>query len=94
MGQITLMVVEDEVVELVALVVLLLDLPIQERAEGIPLHKTVEQVVDLVWLPDELTLNCGEHDLVTFDLTESVRDRDCCLIGHVGIPSVELSVYR
>ena len=84
MGSVTLVVVEDKVVELVALVVFLFDLPIKERAKWVPLHEAIEQVVYLLRLPDELALNRGKHDLVAFDFAERVRDGDCCLIGHVG----------
>ena len=74
------MVVQHEVIELVAVVVLLIDLPTKESPERIALHKAVEQSADLLWPPYEFALNRWQYDVVPFDLAEGFRDGDGCLV--------------
>ena len=80
MWMVFLVVVANEVVELIVLIVLLFDLPVEESAEGIALYEAVEQRADLLRLPNELPLYGWQDDVVAFDPPEGVLDRDRCLV--------------
>jgi hypothetical protein len=75
-GVVALVVVAHEVVEGETTGIALVDLPHEERADGIAPHQAVVQPRDLVARPDELTLNRRQHVLATMDLLQRAGDRD------------------
>ncbi len=68
MGIVTLVVVSNEIEELELPAILGSYSPVQERAERVPLHDTVEQAANLLRPPHEFALNGGEHKIVAVDL--------------------------
>lgn len=61
---------------------ILVDLPEQERPDRVTAHQAVEQCADLVPIPNELPLDCGQHVLTRLDAFEDLLDRDRRLKGH------------
>ena len=64
---ILLVIVSDEVVEPVLTAVFCLHPPEQKRSKWVPLHKTIEQSLNLFWLPDELALDSWQNVFVTLN---------------------------
>jgi hypothetical protein len=48
------------------------------------LHEAVEQTFDLLWFPDKLALDCGQHIVLVLNATERGRDGPTWLVH--GIP--------
>ena len=80
MPVVALVVVEHKTVKIELIAVLWSHLPVKKCSEGEPLHQAVEESVDLLWAPDELSLNCGKHEFVSVDLVKSLRN---CVAGLV-----------
>ena len=87
---ISFVVLADKVVELIAGVVLLANLPVKEGAEGVALHEAVKQSADLLWLPYKLALDGRQHELMAFDLVECLLDRYRCLVHHESFYGLRL----
>ena len=65
---VSFVVVKHEIVELELVAVLMMDAPIQECIERIPLHDAVKQRAYLIRSPHELPLDGGQYELVTLNL--------------------------
>ena len=74
MGVVALVVVENEVEELELTAVLRSDTPVKKCAEWIALHEAVEQPTNLLWLPHELPLDRGQHQIVSVDFVKGLFD--------------------
>src|SRR5581483_9642571 len=76
------MVVFDEAVEGEVPRVLAVDLPEEERADGVVAHEAVEQSRDLVGVPNEFALDRRQHEVLSLDPIQHFGDGDRHLERH------------
>jgi len=87
---ITLMVLSGEIEELKGFRRFLIYLPKKKGPDGKPLHKAVEELVDLHWLPDEFALNRWQHVVVLPNSIKSGLDGNRGLIWHPVVPHLSV----
>ena len=64
MGRDSLVVIENEIIEIELVAIFRLNPPVEESAEGVTLHEAVEEPVNLFRSPYELPLDGGQHEIM------------------------------